>query len=126
MNFTENHLVSILMVSFETHFVGMTGFEPATTRTPCAYATRLRHIPDRVIKKGLVDLFNKGPAGSLASLYSDFKFQYFKNPNSKNSPLQKVVWVPDAAYHERTLRPQPKIWNAKIQFNSINKTPLLT
>ncbi len=25
--------------------VGMTGFEPATTRTPCAYATRLRHIP---------------------------------------------------------------------------------
>ncbi len=25
--------------------VGMTGFEPATTRTPCVYATRLRHIP---------------------------------------------------------------------------------
>lgn len=23
----------------------MTGFEPATTRTPCVYATRLRHIP---------------------------------------------------------------------------------
>ena len=45
MNFTENHLVSIFMVSFETHFVGMTGFEPATTRTPCVYATRLRHIP---------------------------------------------------------------------------------
>ena len=24
----------------------MTGFEPATTRTPCVYATRLRHIPN--------------------------------------------------------------------------------
>ena len=26
--------------------VGMTGFEPATPRTPCVYATRLRHIPE--------------------------------------------------------------------------------
>ena len=25
--------------------VGMTGFEPATPRTPCVCATRLRHIP---------------------------------------------------------------------------------
>jgi len=24
----------------------MTGFEPATTSTPCWYATRLRYIPD--------------------------------------------------------------------------------
>ena len=27
-------------------FVGMTGFEPATPRTPCVCATRLRHIPN--------------------------------------------------------------------------------
>ena len=26
-------------------FVGMTGFEPATTRPPDEYATGLRHIP---------------------------------------------------------------------------------
>ena len=26
--------------------VGMTGFEPATTRPPAEYATRLRHIPN--------------------------------------------------------------------------------
>ena len=45
MKFTENHLVIIFVVSFETLKVGMTGFEPATTRTPCVYATRLRHIP---------------------------------------------------------------------------------
>jgi hypothetical protein len=31
MNFTENHLVSIFMVSIETHFVGVAGFEPATS-----------------------------------------------------------------------------------------------
>ena len=27
--------------------VGMTGFEPATSRTPCVCATRLRHIPNK-------------------------------------------------------------------------------
>ncbi len=26
-------------------FVGMTGFEPATSCTPCKYATELRYIP---------------------------------------------------------------------------------
>ena len=26
--------------------VGMTGFEPATPRTPCVCATRLRHFPN--------------------------------------------------------------------------------
>ena len=29
--------------------VGMTGFEPATPRTPCVCATRLRHIPNKKI-----------------------------------------------------------------------------
>ncbi len=29
----------------ETSQVGMTGFEPATTRPPAVYATGLRHIP---------------------------------------------------------------------------------
>ncbi len=28
------------------YLVGMTGFEPATPRTPCVCATRLRHIPN--------------------------------------------------------------------------------
>ncbi len=27
----------------------MTGFEPATPRTPCVYATELRHIPIKLI-----------------------------------------------------------------------------
>ena len=30
------------------HVVGMTGFEPATPRTPCVCATRLRHIPNKI------------------------------------------------------------------------------
>ncbi len=63
MNFTENHLVSIFVVSFETHFVGMTGFEPATTRTPCEYATRLRHIPDGALRKQLVAVFSPEYSG---------------------------------------------------------------
>ncbi len=31
--------------------VGMTGFEPATTRPPAVYATRLRHIPELSVQK---------------------------------------------------------------------------
>lgn len=46
---TENHIVTLLMVSLDTHFVGMTGFEPATLRPPDVYATRLRHIPIDVL-----------------------------------------------------------------------------
>ena len=33
--------------------VGMTGFEPATPRTPCVCATRLRHIPKRLFLKSV-------------------------------------------------------------------------
>jgi hypothetical protein len=32
-------------VSLDTIFVGMTGFEPATTRPPAECATGLRYIP---------------------------------------------------------------------------------
>ena len=31
----------------------MTGFEPATPRTPCVCATRLRHIPKIIIEKSV-------------------------------------------------------------------------
>ena len=33
--------------NYNFYLVGMTGFEPATPRTPCVCATRLRHIPLR-------------------------------------------------------------------------------
>ena len=50
------------MVSLDTHFVGMTGFEPATLRPPDVYATRLRHIPIdvlwRTFKKARLAFFN--------------------------------------------------------------------
>ncbi len=46
INFTENHLVRIFMVSLETHLVGMTGFEPATTRPPAVYANRTAPHPE--------------------------------------------------------------------------------
>ena len=41
--------------------VGMTGFEPATTRTPCVYSTRLNYIPGRALKNGPVDHFGEEP-----------------------------------------------------------------
>jgi hypothetical protein len=39
------HKINHLLVSVDTPRVGMTGFEPATTRPPAVYATGLRHIP---------------------------------------------------------------------------------
>ena len=33
------------LVSFETLFVGTTGFEPAASCTPCKRATGLRYVP---------------------------------------------------------------------------------
>ena len=50
--------------------VGMTGFEPATTCTPCKYATRLRHIPE-------------------SALRADYKFQI---PKSKFQLLLSSIW----------------------------------
>lgn len=38
--------------------VGMTGFEPATTRPPDEYATGLRHIPNEKISIRLVKQFD--------------------------------------------------------------------
>src|SRR5437588_12852498 len=44
--------------------IGMTGFEPATSRTPSERATRLRHIPSDETAPlsifGKVDLSNRG------------------------------------------------------------------
>ena len=48
--------------------VGMTGFEPATPRTPCVCATRLRHIP--WFRNQKVDLV--GVAGLSSQLPSRF------------------------------------------------------
>ena len=114
MNFTENHLVGIFMVSFETHFVGMTGFEPATTRTPCVYATRLRHIPDRVIAKGLVDLWQRGASWCAGISTQFFKFQYFKTQLS-NPPPAKAAWAPNGVYANRSRGATFRKWNAKIK-----------
>ncbi len=38
-------MIRFNMMPIDTDFVGMTGFEPATTRPPAVYATGLRHIP---------------------------------------------------------------------------------
>ena len=37
--FTENHTVNHFLILKNICFVGVTGLEPATTRTPCVYAT---------------------------------------------------------------------------------------
>ena len=42
---TVNQLVDSVLIPLEKWFVGMTGFEPATTRPPAVYATGLRYIP---------------------------------------------------------------------------------
>ena len=44
--------------------VGMTGFEPATTRPPAECATRLRHIPDQ---DGKITKFDE--IGSISAEY---------------------------------------------------------
>ena len=36
------------MMSIDTYFVGMTGFEPATTRPPAVYANRTAPHPDLI------------------------------------------------------------------------------
>ncbi len=46
MNFTENHLVSIFMVSLETLFVGVAGFEPATSASQTRRDNRATLHPD--------------------------------------------------------------------------------
>lgn len=38
-------LIYVLKINFNTLFVGMTGFEPATPRPPGVCATGLRYIP---------------------------------------------------------------------------------
>ncbi len=46
MNFTENHLVSIFMVSIETQFVGVRGFEPPISRPPAVHFNRTKLHPE--------------------------------------------------------------------------------
>jgi hypothetical protein len=45
MKTLDYHKISYVLVSNDTLFVGMTGFEPATTRPPAECATGLRYIP---------------------------------------------------------------------------------
>ena len=45
MKIPDFHKISYVLVFIDTLIVGMTGFEPATTRPPAVYATGLRHIP---------------------------------------------------------------------------------
>ena len=87
---TVNQSVDSALIPTEKWFVGMTGFEPATTRTPCVYATRLRHIPDRVTAKGLVDLWQRGASWCAGISTQFFKFQYFKT-QLPNPPPAKAA-----------------------------------
>jgi hypothetical protein len=48
---TEYHMISFLVMFTKTLFVGMTGFEPATTRPPAECATGLRYIPKINLQK---------------------------------------------------------------------------
>ncbi len=45
MKIPDFHKISYVLESIDTLFVGMTGFEPATTRPPAECATGLRYIP---------------------------------------------------------------------------------
>ena len=47
----EYHMIRFLIVRNQTLFVGMTGFEPATTRPPAECATGLRYIPKLSLQK---------------------------------------------------------------------------
>ncbi len=47
MKILDFHKISYVLVSIDTVIVGMTGFEPATTRPPGVYATGLRYIPKK-------------------------------------------------------------------------------
>ena len=49
----------------------MTGFEPATPRTPCVYATRLRYIPKKSWKIYLVGVAGFEPATSCSQSRRD-------------------------------------------------------
>ena len=42
----DNHTISRVLILPIWRFVGMTGFEPATTRPPAECATGLRYIPN--------------------------------------------------------------------------------
>ena len=63
----------------------MTGFEPATPRTPCVYATRLRHIPNLNVQiNSLISYFQsfclKFSAAIRVYIFKDFIFsRYAKN-----------------------------------------------
>ena len=41
----DNHKISRVLVRLDRRFVGVTGFEPATTRPPAECATGLRYTP---------------------------------------------------------------------------------
>ena len=45
MKISDFHKISNFLVSFDTLKVGMTGFEPATTRPPAVYANRTAPHP---------------------------------------------------------------------------------
>lgn len=42
--------------TFDVFKVGVTGFEPATPRTPCEYSTGLSHTPNGIPQMGVPDL----------------------------------------------------------------------
>lgn len=62
----------------------MTGFEPATTRTPCVYATRLRHIPKSAnadkIQKNNTQLLMP-PAAEQPGYHTEFILSMAEGPH---------------------------------------------
>ncbi len=51
MESTDNHTINSALILPKRQFVGMTGFEPATTRPPAVYANRTAPHPENGLQK---------------------------------------------------------------------------
>ena len=82
----------------------MTGFEPATTRTPCAYATRLRHIPKGLakirihskLKEVLIDIFRQPvllPPGACPLVELNDPARGGKHQAIIGGPLNRIAYA---------------------------------
>ncbi len=47
----ENQTINYSIISIDIYLVGMTGFEPATTRPPAVYANRTAPHPENRLQK---------------------------------------------------------------------------
>ena len=72
MKILDFHKISYVLVSIDTLIVGMTGFEPATTRPPGVYATGLRYIPILNSKKEVPTFKTSTPHFRTAKIEKSF------------------------------------------------------